>query len=233
LPAHDWVVDGAGKAKAQQRVLSLFNEMAPIEDYWAYPGPSLMRSLKESIDAQDATVASHLTHKIGRALLSGSYRNDGGAWDPLAEQEAPPTQALSQDALGELGYKPYFEVLIVTPNDPSQWEKARKQIQQLRRPDDPFIYQVVQVGSFEDAALAVVLNTNVQAVVIYDGFAFPSRHDVPLVHEQLARFAEMDRAGAGDEGRGLGLTLANVVKKYRPELDIYLLTDRSVESLAG
>ena len=233
VATHDWAVDGAGRADAQQRVVALFSEMAPIEDYWAYPGASLMRSLKEAIDSQDATVAAHLTHKIGRALLSGSYRNDSAAWDPLAEQEAPPSQALPPDVLGELGHKPYFEVLIVTPNDPSQWERARKQIQQLRRPDDPFIYQIVQVGSFEDAALAVVLNSNVQAVVIYDGFAFPSRHDVPLVHEQLARFEKIERAGMAEEGRGLGLELANVVKQYRPELDIYLLTDRSVESLAG
>lgn len=233
VAAHEWAVDGTNRAAEQQRVAALFNEISPIEDYWAFPGSVLMRSLKGAIDAQDANVVAHLTQKIGRALLSGSYRSDAAAWDPLAEQDNAASQALPPDIQGDLGHKPYFEVLIVTPNDPAQWEKARKQIQQLRRPDDPFIYQVVQVGTFEDAALAVVLNTNLQAVVIYDGFSFKSRHNIPLVREQLARFEKIDPAGLAAEGRGLGLRLANVVKGYRPELDIYLLTDRDIESLAG
>ena len=233
VAAHEWATDGAGKSNAQKRVLALFNELAPIEDYWAFPGPMLMRSLKEALDAQDPNVVAHLTRKIGRALLSGSYRNEATTWDPLAEQDSGTGLALPPDIQGEPAHKPYFEVLIVTPNDPSQWERGRKQMLQLRRPDDPFVYQIVQVGSFEDAALAAVLNTNLQAVVIYDGFAFTSRHSVPLLHEQMARFAPIDPAGFAAEGKGLGLDLANVIKNYRPELDIYLLTDRSVEDLAG
>jgi arginine decarboxylase len=233
IAAHEWATNGAGKSNAQKRVLALFHELAPIEDYWAFPGPTLMRSLKEALDAQDTNLVVHLTRKIGRALLSGSYRNDATTWDLLAEQDNGSGHALPPDIQGEPAHKPYFEVLIVTPNDPSQWERARKQMLQLRRPDDPFVYQVVQVGSFEDAALAAVLNTNLQAVVIYDGFAFTSRHSVPLLHEHMARFAEIEPAGIAAEGKGLGLDLANLLKNYRPELDIYLLTDRSVESLAG
>ena len=49
VATHDWAVEGAGRADAQQRVVALFSEMAPVEDYWAYPGASLMRSLKESM----------------------------------------------------------------------------------------------------------------------------------------------------------------------------------------
>jgi len=233
VAAHDWAVNGAGRSAAQKRVLELFGDIAPMEDYWGYPGPVLMRMLKEAIDAQDANVVAHLTQKIGRALLSGSYRSEAAAWDPLADQEVGGSHALPPDLQGEIGHKPYFEVLIVTPNDPAQWERGRKATQQLRRPDDPFIYQVVQVGSFEDAALAVVLNSNLQAVVIYDGFSFTSRHSVPLVNEQLARHDSFDAAGFAAEGRGLGLKLANVIKSYRPEMDIYLLTDRSVEDLAS
>jgi arginine decarboxylase len=233
VAAHDWAANGAGKAAAQKRLSDLFIEIMPIEDYWAYPGPVLMRSLKEAIDAQEPNVVARLTQKVGRALLSGSYRNDAAAWDPLGEQEASTGHALPPDVQGEVGHKPYFEVLIVTPADPSQWEKGRRAIQQLRRPDDPFIYQIVQVGSFEDAALATVLNVNLQAVVIYDGFSFMSRHSVPLLHEQLAMHAPFDAAGMAAEGRGLGLSLANVIKNFRPELDIYLLTDRAVEDLAG
>src|SRR6187549_3328786 len=107
VAAHEWATNGAGKSAAQKRVVALFNELAPIEDYWAFPGHSLMRSLKEALDAQDANVVAHLTRKIGRALLSGSYRNDATTWDPLAEQEGSSGQALPPDAQGEPAHKPY------------------------------------------------------------------------------------------------------------------------------
>ena len=34
------------------------------------------------------------------------------------------------------------------------------------------------VGSFEDAFLAVVLNTDIQAVILDDGFVYRSQHDM-------------------------------------------------------
>ena len=89
------------------------------------------------------------------------------------------------------------------------------------------------VGSFEDAAMATVLNDSIQAVVIYDGFAFSSRHDAPLLHDHLTRYANLDGASLAAEGRGLGTKLATLIKNFRPELDIYLITDRSVEALAA
>ena len=67
--------------------------------------------------------------------------------------------------------RPYFEVLFVTPTPPSRWAAHAQQIRKLRRPQDEFVYEPVFVGSFEDAALAVILNTNLESVVIYDGFS--------------------------------------------------------------
>jgi arginine decarboxylase len=233
VAAHAWAGGGPNKDAAHKRVLALFSEIGPIEEFWAYPGPDFMRTLREAIEGGDAALAAHLAQKIGRALLSGSYRNEGGAWD--ATDEAPPLAAdiLPPDIQRTAGYKPYFEVLIVTPNDPKNWGAARNKLYQLRRPDDPFVYALVQVGTFEDAALAAILNTNLQAVVIYDGFPFKTRHDVPLLHELLARFSDNQSASFEAEGKGLGIALANIIKDHRPELDIYMLTDRSVEALAG
>ena len=38
--------------------------------------------------------------------------------------------------------------------------------------------------------MATALNDSIQAVVIYDGFAFSSRHDAPLLHDHLTRYAK-------------------------------------------
>ncbi len=94
-------------------------------------------------------------------------------------------------------------------------------MRRLRRPDDAFHYEAVHVGSFEDAALAVMVNDSIQAVVIFDGFQFASRHDMPDLQEFLARHVQVD-ADSVEPGQ-LATTLAKAIKSYRPELDLYLL----------
>ena len=231
--ANAWASAKHDGAAAPQHVLRLFNELLPMEDYWSYPGPGLMRSLKESLDAHDAGTFARLAQKIGRALLSESYRHDSTAWDPLQESQVQSGHALPPDADGSGLNKPSFDVLIVTPNAPENWDDTRRQLQRLRRREDPFTYNVVMVGSFEDAAMATALNEGIQAVVIYDGFAFSSRHDAPLLRDHLTRYANLDGESLAAEGRGLGTKLATLIKNFRPELDIYLITDRSMEALAA
>ena len=60
-------------------------------------------------------------------------------------------------------------------------------MKRLRRTDDAFTYEVVQVGTFEDAIIGTICNHNLQAVVIRDGFEYRSRHDVPVLREFLLR----------------------------------------------
>jgi arginine decarboxylase len=164
-------------------------------------------------------------------LLTGAFRYDLAAWDPLQESEGNAADLLPPDAQQGEGHKPYFEALVVTPNDPRKWERARNELKRLRRPEDLFNYEIVQVGSFEDGILGAILNHNVQAVVIYDGFPFHSMHDLPMLREFLLRTLRVDPASIAPGA--LATALARAVKNFRPELDIYLLTDRAIETLAG
>ncbi|MGH7795070.1 MAG: decarboxylase [Candidatus Binatia bacterium] len=209
----------------------VLGEIGPMESYWAYPGPRLMRTVRETIDEAKAGVFARLVQKISNALLTGGYRHDLSAWDPLQESEARPVDVLPPDLqAGEL-HKPYFEVLVVTPNDPATWERARNELRRLRRPEDLFHYEIVQVGSFEDGVIGAIFNHNVQAVVIYDGFLFRSHHELPMLRDFLLRNLSVDPAAVAPGA--LATTLARLVKNYRPELDVYLLTDRAVEKIAG
>ena len=80
--------------------------------------------------------------------------------------------------------------------------------------------------------IATICNHNLQAVVIRDGFEYRSRHDVPVLREFLLRHLQRRRGEHRRPARWRP-TLARAVKRYRPELDVYLLTDRAVEALAG
>ncbi len=210
----------------------LFTEVAPLESFFAYPGPRLMAVTEQALAERNAGVAVRLIQHISAALLSGAYRQDGAAWDPLQEEGAAGmTDLLPPDMHAGNGHKPYFETLIVTPTDPAHWERARHDLKRLRRPDDAFTYEIVQVGTFEDAVLGTICNSNLQAVIIRDGFEYRSRHDVPILRDFLRR--HLHGADATTAPGALALTLVRAIKRYRPELDVYLLTDRAVESLAG
>ncbi len=217
--------------KIHARAAQLLGEVNPMENYWAYPGSRLMATIRESIDEANAGVFARLVQKISNALLTGSYRHDMGAWDPLQESDARPPDVLPPDAQMGEARKPYLEVLVVTPNDPSTWERARNDLKRLRRPEDLFHYEIVQVGSFEDGIIGTIFNHNIQAVVLYDGFQFRSHHDLPMMRDFVTRNLDVDPAAIA--AGAVATTLARLVKKYRPELDIYLLTDRAVEKLAG
>jgi arginine decarboxylase len=212
-------------------VVTLFGDLAPLEALFAYPGPRLLAAIEESIAERNAGVCVRLVQHVSSALLTGSYRHDVSAWDPLQEDVSRQTELLPPDLQGGNGHKPYFETLVVTPADPTLWERARYDLKRLRRPDDAFLYEIVQVGTFEDAILAAICNHNLQAVVIRDGFEFRSRHDVPMLREFLLRHLDTDESSTAPGA--LATALAAAVKRYRPELDVYLLTDRSVEELAG
>ena len=209
----------------------LLAEIGPLETYWAYPGPRLLQAVDEALQERNAAVFARLVQKLSVALLSRTYRQDAAAWDPLEDGDARVLDALPPDVRPADGHKPYFEVLVVTPHDSSQWARSRADLRRLRRPEDLFTYEIVQVGSFEDGVIGAIFNTSVQALVIYDGFPFPSRHDLPAMRDFLLRYLRVEPSSIAPGA--LAAALAQAAKHYRPELDVYLLSDRAVESLAG
>ncbi|MFL6814376.1 MAG: decarboxylase, partial [Bradyrhizobium sp.] len=82
------------------------------------------------------------------------------------------------------------------------------------------------VGSFEDGFCAAMLNPDLAAVVVNEGFVHQSRHDAPVLRTLTASIEPME---ATDSALGLAHTL----KRVRPELDLYLMSNRNVEELAG
>ena len=179
------IAQGQAVDQLHAQAAELLAEISPLESYWAYPGSRLMATVRESLGEANAGVFARLVQKISNSLLTGGYRHDSGAWDPLQESESRPLDVLPPDGQTGDSRKPYFEVLVVTPNDPSTWERARNDLKRLRRPEDTFHYEIVQVGSFEDGVIGTIFNHNVQAVVIYDGFQFRSHHELTVMRDFL------------------------------------------------
>ncbi len=136
------------------------------------------------------------------------------------------------DKEGNAPHRPYFEVLIAQPLLILQPGPAsRRNSASCAGQQDAFIYETVFVGSFEDAILGTILNGGIEAVIISEGIPFPSVHNSPALREFLANY--LAATGIDISSPELALTLAQGLKLIRPELDIYLLSDREVEKVAG
>jgi len=218
------------KEKQQAATSASFQELRQWEDFFAYPGEALLRTLGERIASGDATGTARLSQSISTALLTHSYRSSLADW----EGEEQPTISFGDRVPGtseETQYRPYFEVLMVSPAGSAKWADLAQELRKLRRSQDKFIYEPVFLGNFEDAFLGAILNGNVEAVVIYEGISFASSHYSPVLREFLT--AHLAASNINKDTGQFGLALAQGLKLLRPELDVYFLSDREPEKLAG
>jgi arginine decarboxylase len=224
---------GEVKAETLAAIAEIVPALSDLESFHAYPGETMLAALKEAMGRRDYSSFSRLTSRIAKAIITGSYRRSANAWKTGEEGEMERNDRLMKDYFetGDLT-KPYFEVLIVTDDpSPEQIRQGRAEMRQLRRPEDPFVYEAVTVASFEEGVLGVVLNADVQAVVIKDNFAFRSRFDAPNLRAYLEQHLSVE-PGTLEPGN-YGVALARAIRKIRPELDVYLVVDSGVETVAS
>ena len=221
----------SSKAEHQAAVTKCFQDLLQWEDFFAYPGQKLLTSLNERIVSGDAAGATRLIQSIGNALLTHSYRTNVAEWD--SEDQAPVNLVERVPVGGEDGaaHRPYFEVLVVSPARRTAWQELAQDFRKLRRPQDKFVYELVFVSSFEDAVLATILNGSIEAVIVYEGISFSSSHNSPVLREVLT--SHLAASGISPNSADLSMSLARGLKQLRPELDIYFLSDREVEKVAG
>jgi arginine decarboxylase len=218
--------------KAQQEaVSSSFQELLQWEDFFAYPGHALLRVLVERIDSGDARGTVRLAQSISAALLTHSYRTNLSDWESEEQSSINFGERIAGTGEEAAPHRPYFEVLFVSPARPSSWPELAQELRKLRRPQDRFVYEPVFVGSFEDAVLGAILNGSFEAVIIYEGISFASNRNSPILRDFLT--SRLGAQGARMDAGQLSLTLAQSLKQFRPELDIYFLSDRRVEKMAG
>jgi len=220
---------GAGRGSSDKlvpQIAALLDELEPLEAYWAYPGAPLMRALRALFDSGDAQGVFKAVDRIKTSIFSGSYRRDPSAWNIEEEAEESLSDRLPP-GIAEGAYRPYFEVLSVVPES-ARTSNSQRELHKMRRPEDPFVFEQVATFSFEDAVVAAIVNTNLQAAVIYDGFHYKSRHALASLGELLQRFGIEDDGMPAD----YGLALARAIKTIRPEIDIYLVSERNVEEAA-
>ena|SRR5437899_1891780 len=75
------------KEKYQAVISASLAELRQWEDFFAYPGHTLLRTLSERVDSGDATGTVRLAQTISGALLTHSYRANMADWE--GEDQSP------------------------------------------------------------------------------------------------------------------------------------------------
>lgn len=219
--AENWARGEGSRSDVEKRL----SELEVIEEFHAYPGIHAMRNLLRAVANDDARAAAGMARRISDAILTHSMSRDIEG-DAALDDERLPNVVPTAISDGKV-HRPYFEVLFVSNQQPARWPAMIAEIRRLRRPEDGFLYEPVVVRSAEDAVCAIVVNPRIAAVVIADGAAVHSHHSAPVLRAILEPFV------GALSGEGSGLTLADVLNRVRPDLDLYLTTDRDVEKLAA
>src|SRR3569833_1947917 len=214
---------GAGDRTGFEERLS---QLAITEEYHAYPGRHLVAALAERAAAGDAAGALALSMRVTQSLQTRSFRQHSGDWEAHADAENELPDLLPPGFGESSSRRPYFETLIVTGIPATNWSDLAAEWRKLRRPVDAFVYEPVFAGSFEDAFCAAMLNPDLGAVIVNEGFAQHSRHDAPVLRSLMQSMDQKETSQSA-------LALARTLKRIRPELDVYMVSNRDVEQLAG
>ena len=222
----------AGKSVAplQERAQQVLQTLEPMEMFWAFPGRSVFERLNELMRAENFDQLASVVRRIVRATSSGFYRRrtvpllgDGQDNNPgQEEEESPDARAYA---------RPYFETLFVDNLTEPQENSLRSSLHSMRRREDPFIYEPIVAPSLEDAIIAVMVNHNIQAVIVRFGFDLRTRCNIKTFTQSLEHLGDDDLEDL--EPHDYGVELCRLLAEIRPELDVYLVTDRGVEDVAG
>ncbi len=218
--------DSDPDSKTQTEIGKLMERLECIEQYFAHPGIHRLEQLRDSERRSESTWLAKRVATVVKELVSDSYRGH--------PQDACEFEDTAGQADGQVLPKPtasanYFEVLIVEELSREEEHALRANFRAMQREEDEFTYELVVVRSFQDALIAALFNFNIHAVVIRYAPAFKSTNITEELRPYLQNVLGIDHSNANSAD--LGPLLGRKIKKFRPELDLYYVTDTALTHL--
>ncbi|WP_026839046.1 aminotransferase class I/II-fold pyridoxal phosphate-dependent enzyme [Gillisia sp. JM1] len=209
----------------KQNVRKYLENLKGVESYFAFPGITRLRVLNEMLDRQEHTALANKIAEITKNLVSDRYRSN----PDLIEEDELGVDTSEKGEFTDGVRKNYFEVLFVEDISLQEENKLRNDLKELRGVNEQFNYGIVVQKSFEDALIALHFNYNIQAVVIRYAPPYHSKKVTPILKPFIQKVLGLDLASKPQTE--LGPILGNLVKKFRPELDTYYVTDTALGNL--
>jgi arginine decarboxylase len=201
----------------EEELAQLIAFLRGVEGLWVYPGTAGLATVEEWARRGDYDVLSEQARiaawQLGR--WSDKASMFGGIGEPVRQPD-------SEERLPG-----YFTLLVVSDTDSTVLEAGLDEIRSYSRAQDDLAFDIVSVDSFEAALAAVLVNHDIQAVLLRYDFPFRSPAAFGFYSAQLDELdSEYGLGGSGSPPRSFAL--AKVIRRIRPHLNLYLLTDESM-----
>ena len=208
---------GQDVSELEDELADLFAFLRGVEGLWVYPGGGGLETLETWAGRGDYDVLAEQARVAAWQL---------GRWSDKASIFGGIGESVRQPGPDEK-LPGYFTLLVVSDTDPAVLESGLAELRSYSRPNDDLVFDIVSVDSFEAALAAVLVNHDIQAVLLRYDFPFRSPAAFGFYGPQLDELdAEYGLGGADSPPRSLAL--AHVIRRIRPHLNLYLLTDESM-----
>ncbi len=219
--------DSTEAMKHLASVENLLKELSKIERYFAFPGLRSLSALKETCNMGEYFSLSRKANEIAQLLVSDAYRHGATLEDVSDVVKSTKKHTLKKTNIAS--DKNYFEVLFVDDLSFSAEAEIREKLEDIQDKDDQFIYKLVVLPSFQDALIALLFNHNIQSVVVRYGPVFHSKHIIPLIKPFIESVSKIDLSEHLEAD--LGPLLGQYIRQFRPQLNIYYITDTALTHL--
>lgn len=212
---------------AVQELNNSLLDLLSIEQYYSFPGARLVKKIIKSVEKKEYKAVSNQIAEIVYLLVSDNYRTHP---ELLAEKiKGGYINDASKEKITDGPRKNYFEVLYVEDLSSKEEEILKNKFKELATPNDTLIYDVVVQRSFQDALICLFFNYNIQAACIRYAPLHNSTNITTLIKPFIQNVLKIDITNISDVE--VGPLLGKYIHQFRPELDIYYITDSSLTHL--
>lgn len=207
------------------RVNNLINELSNIESYFATPGTLRLKSISSLFKDKEYNSLAYKISETCKQLVGNKHNlvNEKSIDDEMSLDQIEDLEQIVTDS------KNHFDVLFIDNISEQEEIDLKSKYRNISEKNDKFTYSIIVQDSFQDALIALLFNHNIQSVII----RFAPQYYSNRIREEIAPYVksiEKYNYSHLDETE-LGPILGDLIKRIRPELDIYYVTDTSLTKL--
>lgn len=205
----------------------VLTNLVSIEQYFAFPGAPLVNQIIKAVKKGELKAVSNRVSEIVSLLVSDNYRIHPEMMDENINAHYANQSKKDKGAIASK--RNYFEVLYVEDMSSKEEVVLKNKIKELINPHSDLTYDLVVQRSFQDALICLFFNYNIQAAVIRYAPLLASTNITKLIKPFIQNVLKIDITNVTDAE--IGPLLGNYIHQFRPELDIYYITDSSLTHL--
>ncbi len=205
----------------------VLQNLLSIEQYFSFPGAPLVSRIIKAVQKSELKAVSNQVSEIVSLLVSDNYRIHP---EMIHEKfNGTISNENNKDKLSNNSKKNYFEVLYVEDMSSKEEAALKNKFKALINPHGNLTYDIVMQRSFQDALICLFFNYNIQAACIRYAPLLLSTNITKLIKPFIQNVLKIDLTHVTDGE--IGPLLGKYIHQFRPELDIYYITDSSLTHL--